>query len=507
MAKIDWKKYEDFVIRIECASGDRFRVDAQAPTGEAKTIFDMPFDAKDRKIFLLEVGHPRTITTRGRVPERMLQTVAYGAQLFSAVISGDVRDLFASARHDAAQRQCGLRLQLHLSEAPELADLSWEFLYDGHDFLALSDETPIVRYLDLRNPPRPMKVIPPLRILVTISAPHDLTPLDVQAEQTKVQEALAPLQADNLIELDFTSSATLHTLQRTLRQAKSAGRPYHVWHYIGHGAFEETRSASILAFCDADNRAYPVDGFQLGTLFNGYPQMRLVLLNACEGARPDPQDPFAGVAAALVERGIPAVIGMQFEVSDEAARTLAESFYEALVDGLPVDAALTEARRAVFFMPNWTEWATPVLFMRSPDGQIFDVSPAAQPMQPGDNVVPPRKGERQAQLASLYTEALSAFFTEKWAKAVKVLSEIVSQQPDYRDAASKLEEAKRQQKLANYYAIGSQACASEDWAKAVEFLQTVCELDAGYLDAATQLAEANREVNYHRLKAGGLESD
>src|SRR5262249_52094338 len=85
--------------------------------------------------------------------------------------------------------------------------------------------------------------------------------------------------------------------------------------------------------------------------------------------------PFVGVSAALVERGISAVIGMQFEITDSAATVFSGEFYAALVDGLPVDSALTEARRAVFFQPNWSEWATPVLFMRVSDGRLFDVRP------------------------------------------------------------------------------------------------------------------------------------
>jgi hypothetical protein len=43
-----------------------------------------------------------------------------------------------------------------------------------------------------------------------------------------------------------------------------------------------------------------------------------------------------------------------------------------------VDAALTEARRAVFAADNDVEWGTPVLYMRAPDGRIFDVEPLTE---------------------------------------------------------------------------------------------------------------------------------
>jgi len=63
----------------------------------------------------------------------------------------------------------------------------------------------------------------------------------------------------------------------------------------------------------------------------------------------------------LVQQGIPAVIAMQFEISDRAAIIFSQEFYTALADSFPVDAALTEARLAIFSKGNETEWGTPVI--------------------------------------------------------------------------------------------------------------------------------------------------
>jgi Tol biopolymer transport system component len=54
-------------------------------------------------------------------------------------------------------------------------------------------------------------------------------------------------------------------------------------------------------------------------------------------------------------------------------------FYGALAAGLPVDAAVCEARKAIFTQVNAVEWATPVLYMRSRDGRIFDVQTQDEP--------------------------------------------------------------------------------------------------------------------------------
>jgi hypothetical protein len=83
-------------------------------------------------------------------------------------------------------------------------------------------------------------------------------------------------------------------------------------------------------------------------------------------------DVFSSTAATLVRRGTPAVVAMQYEITDDAAIEFSRSFYEALADGMAVDAALAEARKGVALaIPNTLEWGTPVLYMRSPDGVLF----------------------------------------------------------------------------------------------------------------------------------------
>jgi WD40 repeat protein len=80
-----------------------------------------------------------------------------------------------------------------------------------------------------------------------------------------------------------------------------------------------------------------------------------------------------------VRRGIPAVLAMQYEITDRAAIEFARAFYEALADGLPVDAAVAEARIAVSLgVTNTVEWGTPVLYMRSPDGVLFRMQEAIE---------------------------------------------------------------------------------------------------------------------------------
>ena len=148
---------------------------------------------------------------------------------------------------------------------------------------------------------------------------------------------------------------------------------FHALHYIGHGVYDRDAERGVLLFEDDGGWARPVSGDKLGMILHDFSSLRLAVLNACEGARTARTDPFAGVAGSLVQRDIPAVVAMQFEISDEAAIVFGGGFYQPLAAGSPVDASLAAARLAMLAeRSDDIEWGTPVLFMRVPDGRIFD---------------------------------------------------------------------------------------------------------------------------------------
>lgn len=346
-----------------------------SPAGQASLEFSLPFSEMEIENFLLRFG-------RSRQPVRRLGATqieaarSFGGRLFEAAFQGEVRSCLRSSLDEAQRQDLGLRLRLRLAEAPELNDLPWEFLLHPAlgRFLALSTETPLVRYIDLPERVRPLAVKPPLEILAVISSPEDYPALDVEEEWRQLQVSLAELQARGLLRLSRLESPTLSDLQRFLRR-----QTCHILHFIGHGGFDPRTEDGLLLFTDGKGRGREVSGAALGTLLHDHRPLRLAVLNACEGARASRTDPFAGVAQALVREGIPAVVAMQFEITDRAAIEFAHEIYSAVVDGFPIDAALGEARKALFFAGHELAWGTPVLYMRSPDGQLFDLDVAALP--------------------------------------------------------------------------------------------------------------------------------
>ena len=359
--------YAEIKIRLDRNADGSFDVSATSPVGEAAGRFESPFSELELENFVLKIGRTRrAVRSVGSTERRSAKE--FGERLFNALFQGKVRDLYRMTAAGIDKRK-GLRLSLSLTGAPELMNVPWEYMYDEPRFLSQSAQTPIVRYLDLPRARPPLAVTPPLRILAMVSSPTDAVALDSARERANVEAALSELRRLGLVEITWLEQATLPALQRELRRSE-----YHVFHFIGHGGFDEATSDGVLLLEDETERGRRVSGPDLGVLLFDHPTLRLAVLNACEGARTAADDPFAGVATSLVQQEIPAVVAMQFEITDQAAIVFSRELYGALADGYPIDTAVAEARRAIFFADdNDIEWGTPVLFMRSSDGRLFEL--------------------------------------------------------------------------------------------------------------------------------------
>jgi hypothetical protein len=366
--------YLDFDLLVRRTEGGYRAQVLSSPAGEATADFGAPFSELELENFLLRVGRPRRGTRRIGSPE-MEAVKTLGKGLYEALFSGDVRDCWRSSLSEAEAQNAGLRLRLRIADAPGLNDIPWEYLYNKslNRFLSLSEYTPLIRYLDLPERIRPLEVDAPLKILVMISSPADYPALDVEGEWSRLNKALAGLIGSGHVRLERLATPRLSVLQRKLR-----GDEFHVLHFVGHAGFDRETQDGVLLLCDEAGKGRLVAAENLGTILHDHRSLRLVVLNACEGSRSSRSDPFAGVAQTLVQQGIPAVIAMQFEITDEAAITFAEEFYAATADGYPVDAALSAARKAIFAAGNDIEWGTPVLYLRAPNGQLFTVNRDAE---------------------------------------------------------------------------------------------------------------------------------
>ncbi|MCS7221143.1 MAG: CHAT domain-containing protein [Anaerolineae bacterium] len=309
-----------------------------------------------------------------------------GSALYRALFRDEIAHLWTIAQAELeAGRVPGVRIRLAV-DPPAIAALPWELLYDEQRqrSIACHPQHPLIRAIGRvgQTPPwRDISLTLPLRALFV--APQEAN-LDWTRELSMVQNALARL--DGQAELrPLTGEVTLARFSDVLGE----WRP-HVVHFVTHGDFDGLYGWLMFSPSEGDSGAGWTRSDQLRTLLDARGEsVRLVILGVCQSARvflweldrdvqrfsDTPREPLYGLGPALIQAGVPAVIGMQFEIREEAALLFTHALYRGLLEPRrlgQIDAAVAEARAELKAQwPDQPAYAAPVLFLNAPHGQLF----------------------------------------------------------------------------------------------------------------------------------------
>ena len=317
---------------------------------------------------------PRNLRTKLNVLEHRQLSPAelqnLGESLGQMLFPGELQDAVADSL-DRIPAEDGLRIRLKLDNFA-LADLPWEFVYlrkpPPGGFLALNRRISLVRYEVMTG------ILPTLTIgedlvrLATLLADPtgsvEYRHLGLADEENAIRNALSKVQG---LSPKFYPLATVGELGKAL-----ADRP-HILHFAGHGKFKRTEGAffhsyegqGYLVLLDANLSAHEFEVTRLTTNLKGC-GVRLVVLGACETPRRDGQNAWTGIASALTQIDIPAVVGMQYGIRNTNATKFSEHFYYSLAQGESIDSAMTAGRLAIYNDSSADErdWGVPVLYLR-----------------------------------------------------------------------------------------------------------------------------------------------
>jgi hypothetical protein len=300
-----------------------------------------------------------------------------GRQLFDALFSGEIRDLFYESLGRTSTKQVGLRIRICFdpkeSESLRMASLPWELMRDDKGFFALRRETPIIRAPLESQSVEEKPTVQQLNVLAVMAMPKDQASLQLQQEWKAIDgiwKNHPTVKVKKLENPDFEEFCD-----------ELDDRSYHVLHFMGHGGFRPDENEWVLCFTSKEGETEEVHASLLWEqTFNFRNILRLVVLNACHTARicehdPEEQDESskeAGIA------GI-AVVAMQAEISDYAAIVFSRTLYHRLASGDPLERAVSVGRERILLnerkgvVPKG-EWALPVLYMRTSHGELFDVA-------------------------------------------------------------------------------------------------------------------------------------
>jgi tetratricopeptide (TPR) repeat protein len=335
---------------------------------------------------------------------------ARGEALYRLVLAAnlDTQAIWFAVRNELAD----LRVEIATGVA-EAAAIPWELLRDPQSDSAISLRVKaFVRVQS--NPNIGFVPAPPadegrLRLLYVVCRPGGTDDVSLRAVANRLLQDLG----GDLARFEITAlrPPTFERLQAVLTDAKAAKRPFHIVHFDGHGIYEDLSQTTLADWLKALNaltlggprtgkhgyllfehpasreKMRPVSGEELGKLLHdaGVP---VLILNACQSAmseahgKPaaaanvhDEVRAIGSLAQAVVDQGIPAVLGMRYSVYVVTAAQYIGQLYAALAKGRPFGEAASAGRKHLAANPDrWVgleprplqDWFVPVVYEAAP---------------------------------------------------------------------------------------------------------------------------------------------
>jgi hypothetical protein len=263
---------------------------------------------------------------------------------------------FEKARKNNERLRLRVILNFH-QKADELAGLPWEFIrvpWEPQGFFLAGKKTELILTRCVPEAEVGETLDPgerPLKILIARSAPPGID----SVEANDAVQYILSLNKPGIVEVDKLENPSLSDIKSRLEK-----RP-HIFHFIGHGRASLHEPPAVALFrerkdIDRDeenltakqkrdgvsvDKVAWVESTTFAELFKEHPP-RLVFLHACKGAASGYK--FHNTARDLIKAKVPAVVAMQFEITNEDANTFAQKFYQNIDAGLSVDEAVSEGR-------------------------------------------------------------------------------------------------------------------------------------------------------------------
>ena len=287
--------------------------------------------------------------------------------IHQALFKEEVQEVMLRLREVAGGEQLLVCLMLH--QDGSLQEFPWEALCEPDSTLGFLGNSPdflLARGVSSKEPMQPREVRGAVRVLAI--APSDeeaLTGLRVSLE-----ESIAAGEIEWLEPLLGAGARMTYLFDRLKREPLP-----HIIHFIGHGSVN-AKGAPILRLADEDGEESWIEAEllaqQLKEGFRKY--LRLIVLDACEGARPGA---LASAAEWLTRSGADAVVAHLWPVKADLARACSRDFYRSLTGAVQqrgdVALSLNQARRAVLgSFGGSAEAFSPVLYLRGHDPILFD---------------------------------------------------------------------------------------------------------------------------------------
>ncbi|OPY48252.1 MAG: CHAT domain protein [Methanosaeta sp. PtaU1.Bin028] len=336
------------------------------------------------------------------------QMAEIGLDLFAKIFRGNdqASDIWAEAKRNLNDT----RIEI-VTQVQEATAIPWELICDPGTAqpLAMVASSFMRTYTQAAIPPRPPQTgSGPIRILLAICRPSGDEDVPFRSVASRVISGLSKGDGSRF-QLDLLRPPTFDQLGKVLRKAKEDGKPYHVFHFDGHGTYEDlsgspglsgpnrnifagqrTGACGYLLFENPlkKEKMELIDGTRLGNLLRET-NVPITVLNACRSAYAEsPNVPaaaeeaaqmdsharvraFGSLAQEVMHSGTSGVVAMRYVVYVVTAAQFVAELYDALVRGRTLEEAVSlgrknlydqQVREIAFRERTLQDWSVPVVF-------------------------------------------------------------------------------------------------------------------------------------------------
>lgn len=282
-----------------------------------------------------------------------------------------------------------IRIELECKDQ-DLAVWPWEYLYKpldealkySDDFLVNLAKQLVLNRKLYRVGSADLATTRPVKVLLVVAKPKELGYVDY----TPVRDYLQELQQKGIVALDDTLIEIVPSppldeahmpdyriqmasydgpkiTREAFREKVEAFDP-HIIHFIGHG--KRAERTGRISLIDEGGAADWVEDITFAGWLQNCASLKLIFLQACESALPDPYRTTSGMAMQLAKKDIPAVVAMQYKIDNQTANNFARGFYRALAQGQSVDLSVRAGREEIKGKDESQIYAfgLPVLYLR-----------------------------------------------------------------------------------------------------------------------------------------------
>ena len=265
---------------------------------------------------------------------------ALGAVIFPEV----VRDMLIAQSRSAQNEQARIQIQLQIA-VPELAALPWEWaVIDGTRQWApaINDDYAMVRLSSVDSPAPPILVDGALHVLLLV-APEQT------AQFNSIHSLLTHEIGAQRIAVRIVEVNSIADIENALTQ-----HVYHVVHFIGD-VFLDAEHLVCIRFVDT------IDVFSLNDVLVQFPDIGLLCVTCVSSGESQIRAMPQIFAALLMSKTINAAITFSGVSRPESIVRFAATCYNALIDDVPLDLAVTRSRRVLTSGRRDTHWGLPQL--------------------------------------------------------------------------------------------------------------------------------------------------